>query len=166
MKFLQKVSVLAVVAVIGAVAYEYLSSRTLDSRVGKTEQRLEETGSRVEGLARESRSHEESIRKEEEKNVSQDATLGSHAKDIAELQKRIGIAETRIAELTRSADADRKETRDELARLREEVKALSQERDELDGLRKDLKRSLDRSVELERRLIRIEKQLGIERPQP
>ena len=37
---------------------------------------------------------------------------------------------------------------------------------ELADLRKDLKKSLERSIELERRLLVIEKQLGIERPQP
>jgi chromosome segregation ATPase len=118
---------------------------------------------------------------------TQAKVLEKQGGEIGEHAQRLGAAEARIVELSRAAEADRAAvaklqgdlsrasalSQADLAKLRVEVEELKtrnadqeRRRRELEDLARDLKKTLQRDAELERRLLLIEKQLGIERPQP
>jgi len=172
----QSIIAAAVLVALGAAAYQYLTSNSLDHRVDRTEEDVKKSVGRIDVVEKESRVHGDALQKQEKEIRDHAESIGTQAKDIVDLQKRVGIAETRISEMAQESKDDRAEMarrREELEKVRADLDALvgqknddDRRRRELDDLRKDLKRSLDRSVDLEKRLTSIEKQLGIERPQP
>jgi predicted RNase H-like nuclease (RuvC/YqgF family) len=162
MKALGNILLCVVVIVAGGLIYQYLSSQSLDRRVGNSERRLEV-------VSEESQAHQKSLEAQKKELETHKESIAGQTKEISELWKRVQAAEGRLTDLARSGDADRAS----LARLRaeiDELKGKSAEEDarrrQLEELGRELKKSLQRDAELERRLAAIERQLGIERPIP
>lgn len=173
MKSVQSIVAGAVLVALGAVAYQYFTAQSLNGRVGKTELKVEENASRIQEVEKVTG---ETLKKHDKEILTHTETIGLQGRDIGDLQKRVTVAEGKIIELSQASKEDRtqiEKSRADVAQLRSEIEALTgqkndddRRRREMDDLRKDLRKSLDQSQELERRLSAIEKQLGIERPQP
>jgi len=173
MKSVQTIVAGAVLIALSAVAYQYFTTSSLPGRVGKTELDVKENATRIEAVEK---ATGETLKKHDKEILTHTETIGLQGRDIGDLQKRVTVAEGKIVELSQASKEDRtqvEKSRADVAQLRSEIEALTgqkndddRRRRELDDLRKDLRKSLDRGEELERRLSAIEKQLGIERPQP
>ncbi len=183
MKILQNVLAVVVLFLVAAIAFQYFNSGSLDSRLGSTERQVLETKGRIELVALDARTQGEAVKKHAQEIAAHSESLGTQGREIADLKTRVTAVEMKIADLSKSAETDRGQIdrhRSEIEKLRGDLDAmLAQKEDlekrkkELDELRRELKKSLERSndleknsTELERRLLVIEKQLGIERPQP
>ena len=148
MKFLQSIGALLVVGALLVFGYHEITSWSLDQRLGTTERR-------VEDVARESQEQRTALTKHETEIETHAETLREHKKEVTDLEKRVATAEGRIEELGKESAAVRKNLEDLMAAEEKRAKALE-----------ELKKSLKRDADLERRLQLVEKQLGLDRPQP
>jgi predicted RNase H-like nuclease (RuvC/YqgF family) len=183
MKIVQNVLAVVVLVMVAAIAYQYLTSSSLTSRLADTERWIQDSKAKIESVEQETHTQRDVIQKQEKEIASHSESLGTQGKEIVDLKARVTAAEAKIMDLARSAEADRAEIdhhRAEIEKLRGDVEAVLKQKEDLaarqkqvDDLHRDLKKSLERSnvlernsTELERRLVAIEKQLGIERPAP
>jgi len=183
MKFLQNALVVVAVLALGAVVWQYMGSSALDRRVGTTETQISETRTQLSGVSQTVDSHNHALKKQGDEIDShgksiqvQGKEIEAQGKDIEILKQKVSDAQKRLAELSGAADADRKDSSsrdEEIRKLRTDLDALAAKKDDLerreqdvDGLRQELKQSLNRSAMIERRLFNLEKRLGVETPQP
>ncbi len=162
MKVLQNVLAVGVLAGCGLLIWGFLGSRNIERRVGDSEHRIDD-------VSREAREHGETLARQDKEISLHDETIRSQTQEIADLKKRLAAAEARIGELTRDAEASRSEIqklKTKVDDLAVQVSSFQDKRRSLDDLSRDLKKRLEREMDLERRLQTVEKQLGIERPQP
>jgi chromosome segregation ATPase len=176
MKSVQTIVTGAILVALGAVAYQYFTAHSLDGRVGKTERQIEENNSKIQAVEKVAGETRETLQKHGKEILTHAETIGIQGRDIGDLQKRVTAAEGKIVELSQASKEDRtqiEKSRAEIAQLRSEIENLNgqkndddRKRHEIDDLRKELRKSLDQSQDIDRRMSAIEKQLGIERPQP
>jgi len=161
-KFLQSIGALLVVGALLVFGYHEITSWSLDHRLGTAERRVEE-------VARESQEQKTAITKHESVIETHAETLREQKKEVTDLEKRVAAAEVRIEELGKESASVRKNLDDLLAAievLKERAAGEEKRAKALEDLSRELKKSLKRDTELERRLQLVEKQLGLERPQP
>jgi len=161
-KTLKNILGIVLASVVAVFAYQFIGSRALDRRVEETERRVEDQKTRIEGIAVQTGRQSAALKEQE-------AKLATQGEDLVEVKKRLAAAEERLKGLGSAAQEDRVRLaglKKEIEELQARCVELERSRSEIDQVGREMKRQLQRDIELDRRLTNIEKKLGIERPQP
>lgn len=162
MKFAQNVLAAAVLVAAAVLIYHSFSSRTLETRLGTSERRIDvvEKGSRDQGQV---------LEVQRKEIGAQGEKLKGQREDMVQVKQRLAAAEARLAELARAAEGDRTDLLKLRSALKDlEARSVEEERQRLalEDAGREIKKGVQRDQEIERRLLLIEKHLGIARPQP